>query len=130
MYRIMIVLLLQAAVLISILPQPVSATDGDVDYSSPYITVDPKTGQLVTRNPGPRLKTHSMDMGSEKTADSVAALTADTATQDSATATPPTEVQDAAASTDSGFNPATIAIIAGALFVAGVVIARMKKQKT
>jgi len=38
------------------------ATDGDVDYSSPYITVDPETGQLVTKNPGPRLKTHTPDM--------------------------------------------------------------------
>jgi len=129
MYRVLIVLLLQVAALVAILPQPATASDGDVDYSSPYITVDPKTGQLVTRNPGPRLKTHSMDMGSETTADSVAALTGDTAKQDAATP-PPTEVQDAASTTDTGFNPATIAIIAGALFVAGVVVARMKKQKT
>jgi hypothetical protein len=35
-----------------------AAGDGDVDYSAPYITVDPETGQLVTRNPGPKLKMH------------------------------------------------------------------------
>jgi hypothetical protein len=34
------------------------AGDGDVDYSAPYITVDPETGQLVTRNPGPKMKMH------------------------------------------------------------------------
>ena len=125
MCRVITVLLLQIAVLVAVLPQPAKASDGDVDYSSPYITVDPKTGQLVTRNPGPRLKTHSMDMGSEKTSDSVAALTAE-----SATTPPPADMPEQAAQSDSGFNPATIAIIAGALFVAGVVIARMKKQKT
>ncbi len=36
----------------------VLASDGDVDYSAPYITVDPETGQLITVNPGPRLKVH------------------------------------------------------------------------
>jgi hypothetical protein len=39
--------------------QSVSAGDGDVDYSAPYITVDPETGELVTVNPGPQLKMHS-----------------------------------------------------------------------
>lgn len=127
MCRIKIVLLLQAAVLLSILSQPIRASDGDVDYSSPYITVDPKTGQLVTRNPGPRLKTHSADMASEKTADSVAALTADPAATALTTAT--AAAQDAAAPAESGISPATIAIIAGGLFVFGIVISRMKKHK-
>ncbi len=34
------------------------AIDGDVEYSAPYIMVDPETGQIVTVNPGPRLKAH------------------------------------------------------------------------
>lgn len=36
----------------------VLAIDGDVEYSAPYIMVDPETGQIVTVNPGPRLKAH------------------------------------------------------------------------
>lgn len=129
MCRIKIVLLLQAAVLLSILSQPIRASDGDVDYSSPYITVDPKTGQLVTRNPGPRLKTHTMDMASEKTADSVAAITADPAAAATAQTPAAATVQDAGAPSGSGISPATIAMIAGGLFVFGIVISRMKKQK-
>ena len=54
-----VMFMLQIAVLLMLLSGVASATDGDVDYSSPYITVDPKTGQLITVNPGPRLKTHS-----------------------------------------------------------------------
>jgi hypothetical protein len=38
--------------------RPVMAIDGDVEYSAPYIMVDPETGQIVTVNPGPRLKAH------------------------------------------------------------------------
>jgi hypothetical protein len=34
------------------------ASDGDVNYVSPYITVDPETGKLITVNPGPELKVH------------------------------------------------------------------------
>lgn len=34
------------------------ATDGDVQYSAPYIWVNPETGQVETVNPGPTLKTH------------------------------------------------------------------------
>jgi hypothetical protein len=43
----------------------VFAGDGDVDYSAPYITVDPETGQLVTVNPGPQLKSHAAPAGSD-----------------------------------------------------------------
>jgi hypothetical protein len=53
------IVMLQMAVSLILLSGVARATDGDVDYSSPYITVDPKTGQVITVNPGPRLKTHS-----------------------------------------------------------------------
>ena len=36
------------------------AIDGDVVYSAPYIMVDPETGQIVTVNPGPKLKAHEV----------------------------------------------------------------------
>jgi len=36
----------------------IMAGDGDVSYTSPYITVDPATGKLITVNPGPELKMH------------------------------------------------------------------------
>jgi hypothetical protein len=46
--------------------QMVMAVDGDVVYSAPYIMVDPDTGQIVTVNPGPKLKAHEiMPMVSE-----------------------------------------------------------------
>lgn len=40
------------------LPAVATAGDGDVDYSAPYITVDPETGKLITVNPGPTMKVH------------------------------------------------------------------------
>ena len=45
--------------LLLILAVPALAGDGDVDYSAPYITVDPETGKLITVNPGPELKMHA-----------------------------------------------------------------------
>lgn len=33
------------------IPFTVNAYDGDVDYSAPYLTVDPETGKLVTIDP-------------------------------------------------------------------------------
>lgn len=42
----------------------VMAIDGDMDYTAPYIMVDPDTGQVVTVNPGPRPKAHP-DMGED-----------------------------------------------------------------
>lgn len=62
MSRLMVFFLLQTILSAVMWSQQVHATDGDVDYSAPYITVDPETGQLVTRNPGPRLKAHPMEM--------------------------------------------------------------------
>ena len=51
--------LARAALLALVLPcLPVSASDGDMQYSSPYLWVDPETGELKTINPGPRLKSH------------------------------------------------------------------------
>jgi hypothetical protein len=40
------------------LPFPGIATDGDVTYSAPYIWVNPETGQVEMKNPGPQPKTH------------------------------------------------------------------------
>jgi hypothetical protein len=41
------------------------AIDGDVVYSAPYIMVDPETGQIVTVNPGPKLKAHEVMVTNE-----------------------------------------------------------------
>ncbi|MGK0297818.1 MAG: hypothetical protein ACI9XC_001435 [Gammaproteobacteria bacterium] len=41
------------------------AIDGDVVYSAPYIMVDPDTGQIVTVNPGPKLKAHEIMVTNE-----------------------------------------------------------------
>jgi len=55
-----IVLLLSTLVLSGLLlTTNAIAGDGDVDYSAPYIMVDPQTGKLVTVNPGPELRMHS-----------------------------------------------------------------------
>lgn len=57
--RILIVLVKYGVLLAGIGVTGIAAAgDGDVDYSAPYITVDPETGQLVTKNPGPKLKMH------------------------------------------------------------------------
>jgi len=50
---------------ISGLAYSVSATDGDVVYSAPYIWVNPDTGQIETVNPGPRLKAHEAVVATE-----------------------------------------------------------------
>jgi len=52
-------------IVISGLAFSVSATDGDVVYSAPYIWVNPDTGQIETVNPGPRLKAHEAVVASE-----------------------------------------------------------------
>lgn len=125
MGRVMIVFLLQTAILMAMLSQPVRAGDGDVDYSAPYITVDPKTGQLVTRNPGPHLKNHSMDMSGPAAAETptnVAAVTPDnepgidTADQD-------------AEGGSSPINAATLMIIVAGVFVFGTLAVKRMKQK-
>ncbi|MGY8814290.1 MAG: hypothetical protein ACKVHQ_06180 [Gammaproteobacteria bacterium] len=46
------------------------AIDGDVVYSAPYIMVDPETGQIVTVNPGPKLKAHEIMVTNEDNGES------------------------------------------------------------
>jgi len=50
---------LKVAIITVISIAGVFASDGDVNYSAPYITVDPETGKLITVNPGPELKMHT-----------------------------------------------------------------------
>mgnify|MGYP003389218574 CR=1 FL=1 len=45
----------------------VYAYDGDVDYSAPYVTVDPETGKLVTIDPKAQTKTPHTTPGSSTT---------------------------------------------------------------
>ncbi len=80
MGRFIVVFVLQITINALLLSGPVFASDGDVDYSTPYITVDPQTGQLVTKNPGPKLKSHPMDMSApaETTTPDTVAVTAST----------------------------------------------------
>lgn len=56
--------LLVSVLLLSGLPFTVSAVDSDVVYSAPYIWVDPETGEVEMRNPGPQPKAHP-DMSTE-----------------------------------------------------------------
>ena len=123
MGRAMIVFLLQGVALMTMLLQPVGASDGDVDYSSPYITVDPETGQLVTRNPGPHLKNHSMDMSGQTTADATATVNTETPR--------PAPVMDTAAgqTTADGLNAVTVAGIVAGLLVFGTLAVRRMKRK-
>lgn len=121
----MIVLLL-AAMLLTWLPQPVKASDGDVDYSAPYITVDPKTGQLVTRNPGPRLKTHSMDMSGQSMAETPPAVTSSKTANSVPEAVTSAEP---AYESDPGISTSTIAIIVAGVFVFGTLAAKKMRQK-
>lgn len=65
MYRNMIAgILMMAAVLLK--AAVVFAVDGDVDYSAPYLWVDPNTGQISTINPGPQPKVHAETAGSSR----------------------------------------------------------------
>lgn len=87
--------------------QSVSAGDGDVDYSAPYITVDPETGELVTVNPGPQLKMHSGSRSLSATQDPTndqAATMADAGTEAAAATDSPGE-------TASGFPLLTFAAL-------------------
>jgi len=45
----------------------VFAVDGDVDYSAPYLWVDPETGQVSTVKPGPEPKVHLETAGDSRT---------------------------------------------------------------
>ena len=52
------IIFLIAIVSLIALPLMASATDGDVTYSAPYIWVNPETGQIEMKNPGPQPKAH------------------------------------------------------------------------
>jgi uncharacterized protein YxeA len=43
----------------------VHAYDGDVDYSAPYVTIDPETGKLVTIDPKAQTKTPHATPGNQ-----------------------------------------------------------------
>ena len=43
------------------------AYDGDVDYSAPYVTIDPETGKLVTIDPKAQTKTPHATSGNSTT---------------------------------------------------------------
>ena len=122
--RFMVVFMLQIAVSITLLSGKVLAGDGDVDYSAPYITVDPETGQLVTKNPGPKLKSHPMDMSSP----------AETKTQvpDNAVVSKPEagikQNVSTPAEQSSGTEPMLTIVVTG-LLVFGVLIFRRFWQK-
>jgi len=95
----------------------VLAGDGDVDYSAPYITVDPETGQLVTINPGPKLKMHEQMAPTIDTRVAVADATPADATS--------TTISDAPSYTLSIVVVATLFIL-----IAGLAGWRSKQKRT
>jgi len=110
-------LLFMLVLIMSVFTGNVIAGDGDVSYSAPYITVDPATGNLITVNPGPELKTHNMNMSATSTFDSVVT-------------TP--KLSDAAVTADSeqtDISVLVIALIAGGIGVLAVLANKYMKQK-
>lgn len=99
------------------------AIDGDVEYSAPYIMVDPETGQIVTVNPGPRLKAHEtpQEMAAQET------------TQAGATALSATRSEGALQneiSTSPDTLPVTIAVLACLIMVvSGFTISYLKEKR-
>lgn len=79
MNRYFKVFIFQIAVIAGLLSAGITlASDGDVNYSAPYITVDPETGKLITVNPGPKLKVHEPIAANETTPDLTSATDAQT----------------------------------------------------
>ena len=121
----MVVFILQVAVSIALVSEYVSASDGDVDYTAPYITVDPATGQLVTRNPGPHLKSHPQDMSAPaetKTANTdVTAVANQPAADGSGKLSVPAKQLTGTVS--------IITIIVAGMIVGGVLLVRRKRQQ-
>lgn len=94
---------------------PARAGDGDVDYSAPYITVDPESGKLITVNPGPQLKSHA----APTRRDSAVATSVDTGTARGSDAT----VTASGAGSDdvpSGPPVLLVAVLAAIVVLAGV----------
>lgn len=111
-------LFLIASILLSLAPGfagPAFAGDGDVDYSAPYITLDPETGELVTVNPGPQLKSHA-DPRSESSAQTADADTANVAGESADAG-----AQGIAGETGSGLHPAVFGVLGAVVLLSAVV---------
>ena len=105
-----------------------SAYDGDVDYSAPYITVDPETGKLVTIDP----KAQQSQQQQQHSATDPNATQNDTGTQDSqlmAQSTPGNAVaqSDEDQATSSAITPMIIGIVVLGLAAVVVISTRRKK---
>jgi len=122
-----------------LLSAPAVASDGDVDYSTPYITVDPVTGQLVTKNPGPKLKAHPMDMSSpaETTTPNSAAVTTTSPPANTSDASQMAASQNPVQSESQGVNdkqasgsmPMIIVIVTGVLVFGAVMLRRFRQRQ-
>ncbi|NNE38520.1 MAG: hypothetical protein HKN08_09465 [Gammaproteobacteria bacterium] len=60
----------------------VYAYDGDVDYTAPYVTIDPETGTLVTVDPKTQTKTPHASSGNTESS-------VNASTENTTTTTPP-----------------------------------------
>jgi hypothetical protein len=96
------------------------ASDGDVDYSAPYITVDPETGKLVTVNPGPQLRVHPPASSNETIPGAAAATDAKTAM--------PQSTMAGESGQQTGLFP-IILIIAIVVLIAAVFVAFKSSQR-
>ena len=124
MQRRVLAFIFEIAVLAGLLSvSNVLASDGDVDYSAPYITVDPATGQLITVNPGPQLKVHP-----PVTADSATDVAANSPDAGSSL---PQEVAAGSAKQQPGLFAIVSAIFAVVLLSAVILVFRnSQKRKT
>lgn len=103
----------------------VFAGDGDLNYSAPYITVDPETGQLVTKNPGPHLKMHSQDPSMQMQAGEPDTTATTVASQTSTGST-----DDLSMPASQHISPvAIITLVAAGVMVFGVLTFRRLRQR-
>lgn len=110
------------------------AYDGDIDYSAPYVTLDPKTGKLITVDPkqqqadGQAQPPHPNAPPQDATASGPApATSATTAAAAPANAASPASTSVPTASA-SGTN--VIAAVVGLVLIAGVVAILRRKPAT
>lgn len=104
------------------------AYDGDIDYSAPYVTLDPKTGKLITVDPkqqqadGQPQPPHPSAPPQDATASQSSTPAADAASNTAAAATP-----SVASTPTNSVGTNVIAAVTGLVVIAGIVAMLRRK---
>ncbi len=102
--------------------------DGDVDYTAPYVTIDPETGTLVTVDPKTQTKTpHTSSVDKAANATNTETTTSITATSTTARTGQQAPSDSALDSQATRFN---LAIISGVLLAAVAAAFIYRNNKT